>query len=258
MKDFTLDAYKNYILAIKSSYEKIYRFDQLLSCRSFPESFAVIRHDVDRKPVNALKMALLEHSVGIKSTYYFRAKRNTFKPEIIKAIHDFGHEIGYHYESLSDAKGNIHAAIRNFEENLAGFRKIVPIRTIAMHGRPLSKWNNRELWRPADRRKMIIEKFGLLGEVYLDIDYTNIAYICDTGRNWSSGKSNIRDTVETNIMPELRNGNDLLSSLKKRRWKKLVFQIHPERWSDTPTEYIIQYAKDITANIIKKILSSVR
>ena len=31
-----------------------------------------IRHDIDRKPERALKMAEIEHDFGVKSTYYFR------------------------------------------------------------------------------------------------------------------------------------------------------------------------------------------
>ena len=63
----------------------------------------VLRHDIDRKPMNALRMAELEYELGIQSTYYFRFPC-TFKPEIIRKIRDLGHEVGYHYEVLSKAK----------------------------------------------------------------------------------------------------------------------------------------------------------
>jgi hypothetical protein len=64
--------------------------------------FIVLRHDIDRRPGNALRMAKLEHELGIQSTYYFRFPY-TFKPDIIGKIHDLGHEVGYHYEVLSKA-----------------------------------------------------------------------------------------------------------------------------------------------------------
>jgi hypothetical protein len=35
------------------------------------EQFCLVRHDVDRKPLNALKMAEIENKLGVKSTYYF-------------------------------------------------------------------------------------------------------------------------------------------------------------------------------------------
>ena len=58
-------------------------------------------------------MAELEHELGIQSTYYFRFPY-TFKPEIIGKINDWGHEIGYHYDVLSKAKGDYEKAIKVF------------------------------------------------------------------------------------------------------------------------------------------------
>ena len=55
--------------------------------------------------MNALRMAELEHELGIQSTYYFRFPY-TFKPDIIRKIQALGHEVDYHYEVLSKAKGD--------------------------------------------------------------------------------------------------------------------------------------------------------
>ena len=38
----------------------------------------VLRHDVDKKIGNSLKVALLEHEMEIKSTFYFRYSSNEF------------------------------------------------------------------------------------------------------------------------------------------------------------------------------------
>ena len=62
----------------------------------------VLRHDIGRKPKNALRMAELDQKLGIQSTYYFRFPY-TFKPDIIGKIHDLGHEMGYQYEVLIKA-----------------------------------------------------------------------------------------------------------------------------------------------------------
>ncbi len=79
MKDFTLKAYMQYLTAIKMSYQQILRFDEYFELNQKPESFCIIRHDVDRKPMNALKMARLENSMDVKATYCFRTKKNTLK-----------------------------------------------------------------------------------------------------------------------------------------------------------------------------------
>ena len=120
-----------------------------------PEKFILIRHDIDRRPRKALEMAILEREMGIRSSYYFRAKPHVFNPHIIKRISALGHEIGYHYECLSDTNGNIRMALNDFAYHLNRFRKIVPIKTIAMHGRPFKPYDNRDLWKnPVYRNKL--------------------------------------------------------------------------------------------------------
>lgn len=97
MRDFTLNAYRHYLGAIKNSYLNILRFDDYFKLDPKPASFCLIRHDVDRRPHNALRMAKLEHSEGLRATYFFRTKRHTFVSDIISTIASLGHEIGYHY-----------------------------------------------------------------------------------------------------------------------------------------------------------------
>ncbi|MFC1885015.1 hypothetical protein ACFL2O_09605 [Thermodesulfobacteriota bacterium] len=253
--DFTLNAYKNYIKAIKSSCSNIYRFDEYLLADNKPGSFCIIRHDVDRRPKKALDMARLENELGIKASYYFRTKSHVFLPEIIKQVSALGHEIGYHYECLSDMKGDIPQAVKEFEKKLAKMQKIAEIMTIAMHGSPLSRFNNLDLWRDEDQRKILRERFGIAGEVYLDVDYTDIFYITDTGRNWSPSRSNKRDRVNSKSNLNLKNGDDLLQFFKKAKSKKIVFQVHPERWSKSLTEHIFYASGDYAANMIKRIIA---
>lgn len=255
MIDFTMDAYRDYIAAIKSSFSDILSFDYLIQSSSWPNSFCVLRHDVDRKPYNALNMARLENQMGIHATYYFRTKPETFKPKIIRHIHRLGHEIGYHYESLSDARGNNEAALKDFALNLERLRSLVPVRTISMHGRPLSAQNNIDLWRLKENHRLLIEQFNLLGEIYLDIDYTDVVYISDTGRNWNSTQSNIRDHVNSKLLHDFQNGRHLLDFLKcSTNNRQMIFMTHPERWSKHSLEYMLQILMDSTTNFIKRFL----
>jgi hypothetical protein len=117
VKDFTLSVYRNLLQTLKyKDYEFLtveeYFTRQVASSqsRTVPKSLprstshgiverrsrVVMRHDVDRKPENSLKMARLESELGIKATYYFRTIPQTLKPDIIRQIADIGHEIGYH------------------------------------------------------------------------------------------------------------------------------------------------------------------
>ncbi len=254
MKDFTLVAYKQYLEAIKFLYPTILRFDEYFLTDIKPSAFCLIRHDVDRKPKNALRMAKLESDMEIKATYYFRAKSHVFKSEIIKEIALLGHEVGYHYESLSDANGNMKQALHDFENNLNKLREVVSVKTISMHGSPLKPHDNRDLWRNEENHQLLITKYNLLGEVYLDIDYSDVAYITDTGRNWSSTKSNRRDKVNSAIKADFDNGLDLLAYLKNSPHPKMIFQIHPERWTDNQIAYFLQWCQDGIINLAKKFV----
>lgn len=253
MRDFTLEAYKTYLQAIKASYKNILRFDEFLVAESKPDRYCLFRHDVDRNPRRALQMAILENESGIQATYYFRAKRHVFKPDIIQRIEKLGHEIGYHYESLSDARGNMTLALEQFESNLSKFQKITRIQTISMHGQPFSPYDNRDIWRDQENHRLLKEKYDILGEVYLDIDYRDIAYINDTGRNWSSTKSNKRDKVNSRVSSDFINGKALYRYLNTDPHPRLVFQIHPERWADSLTGFLAQWLKDHLINLLKAI-----
>lgn len=254
MRDYTLTAYQKYIEIILKNYNDILRFDEYFRLNKPLKSFVIFRHDVDRHPNRALKMANLENQLGIKSTYYFRMKNHTFIPNIILKISEMGHEIGYHYECLSDADGDLEKALVDFKINLDRLRKIVPVNTISMHGRPFSKYDNRDMWDSIKNKKILKNEFKLLGEVYLDIDYSDIAYINDTGRNWFSNKANIRDKINSNINSDFDNKDHLFVALNEKHFRKIIFQIHPERWNENYLKWMNQYLFDTSVNFVKKLL----
>ena len=88
--DFTLSKYKKLCLALLDSGYTSLTFYSYLTGKQKSKNIklVVLRHDIDRKLGNALRMAVLEHELGIQSTYYFRVP-HAFKPDIIKKIHDF-------------------------------------------------------------------------------------------------------------------------------------------------------------------------
>lgn len=254
MRDFTLESYDRYLQAIISSYDKIITFQDYLTLHPKPSSFCIIRHDVDRKPRSALKMAEFEKTINVRSTYFFRTKSISFKPAIIKSINTLGHEIGYHYECLSDTNGNEKLALLDFEKNLTKLRNLCSVKTIAMHGSPLKPYNNSDMWRSPQNRTILKKKYNILGEAYLDIDYSDIVYINDTGRNWLTSKHNVRDKVNSTIRKEFSNGDELHGYLSSAPHPKIVFQVHPERWTDNTFSWLFQFVKDTIANIIKLLV----
>ena len=254
-RDFTLDKYKELCYTLQTNgYTPLTVRDFLngkTANSSNPEErIVILRHDVDRKIMNAIRMAKLEHELGIRSTYYFRYPY-TFKPDIIREIQDLGHEIGYHYEVLSKAKGDHQKAIALFESELEEFRNIYPVETICMHGSPLSPYDNRDLWKRYD-----FHQYRIKGEAYLSIG--NIDYFSDTGRNWN-GRNNISDFLSGDrFIGQTETTGDLIEVIQCKGSRILYLTTHPERWSHSLRSHVVNYATDFIFNVGKKIIKGFR
>ncbi|WP_052300928.1 hypothetical protein [Methanoplanus limicola] len=196
-------------------------------------------------------MAEIEHDLGIRSSYYFRHPY-TFKPDIISKIHELGHEVGYHYETLSKARGEPKVAIKLFEEELNEFKKIHEIKTICMHGKPLSGYDNRELWKYYD-----FHDYGIEGEAYLSIDEQKIQYFTDTGRNWSN-KNSLRDFMSVPQTYSVETTDDLINLIKSAEESYLYLNIHPERWTKNYFNWISSYLQDNLINAGKTIIAAIQ
>jgi hypothetical protein len=213
----------------------------------------VLRHDVDRKPENALKMAELEHALGVCSTYYFRYP-HTFIPEVIEQVLSLGHEVGYHYEVLAKAKGDYEEAIGLFARELEEFRSLCDVRTICMHGSPLSRYDNRDLWKRYDFRE-----FGIAGEAYLSMAGKDLRYLTDTGRNWG-GKHSVRDAMPGAgaVLPSVATTDDLARWIGSAGEEGLYLTVHPERWAMSEGEWVIGSLTDLAVNMGKAVFVAMR
>ncbi|MFX1282162.1 MAG: hypothetical protein ACFFB5_00845 [Promethearchaeota archaeon] len=107
----------------------------------------LIRHDVDISLIRAKRMLEEEEKLEIPSCYYLRnsAERYSFDEakEFIYYLHSSSlFSVGFHYESITKAKGDLTKATKLFLEEVEEFRSIYPIRMIAAHG---DKYRNRRL-----------------------------------------------------------------------------------------------------------------
>ena len=250
MLDFTMEKYGELCRALLDAGYTPMTVHQYLS--DGPDGRTVVlRHDVDRRPENALRMAELEHALGIHATYYFRHPY-TFIPEIIKQVLSLGHEIGYHYEVLSKADGDHKKAIALFTLELEEFRTFCDVRTICMHGRPLSRYDNRDLWKKHD-----FKDFGIEGEAYLSMADKGLLYLTDTGRNWG-GKHSVRDAMPGARAVPVETTDDLVEWIGSSGEEGLYLTVHPERWAVDGSEWLISYSKDAVVNFGKSILVMVQ
>ncbi len=261
MRDFTLDTYRalleclqrhGYILIGFADYVKREKQNGCSDAR-----FVILRHDVDARPENSLKTAQVEHSLGIRATYYFRAPKGSsnVEGEIIRAIVRLGHEIGYHYEDLSLSNGDVAQAYAHFETYLRYFRQYYAVETICAHGSPRSKYDNRDLWKAYDYRSL-----GIIGEPYLDTDFSDVLYLTDTGRRWDGYKTAVRDKIPqfqdtwTAKGWTWRTTAQLIDAIEKGSTPAhIMLTTHPQRWTNDMSLWYYEWLSQTVKNLVKRI-----
>lgn len=251
MRDFTLKQYELLLDTILRNRFSILPYIEFAS-GTIPDNYVILRHDVDNRPWQSLQKAILEHSKGVRSTYYFRIVEESNNPEVIERIASLGHEIGYHYEDLSLANGEFEKAIELFEKHLAFFRKFYPVRTICMHGSPASVWDNRLIWRDYNYRD-----FGILAEPYFDIDFNRTLYLTDTGRRWNGSAVSVRDKIRTGFQSKFnfRKTRDIIDGFEKGMMPPAIMMTtHPQRWDNNMMPWISELVLQNIKNSIKKYL----
>lgn len=256
--DFTLRIYRKLLTTLQHSGYRFVTFEQY--CESLleerkEEPFVILRHDVDLKAKNSLRTAQIEHELGIKASYYFRVVPQSNQPEIIRAITALGHEIGYHYEDMAIAQGDVERAFAHFKKQLAYFRQFYPVRTICMHGAPTSKWDGRELWKHYDYRQE-----GIVGEPYFDVDFSQVFYLTDTGRCWDGYKVSVRDKIPQYQDQWTAKGwvysttQQLIRAIQKKQLPThIMITTHPQRWTDNFLAWLKELVMQSVKNAIKRI-----
>ncbi len=188
-----------------------------------------------------------------------------------------GHEIGYHYETFDEAVKSsgfqvsgfksteefeieiAKIAIELFEEHLEKLRKYYPVKTICMHGSPLSKYDNKLLWKYYNYKD-----YGIIGEPYFDIDFNEIFYLTDTGRRWDGDRVSIRDKVNRSPItdyqsqdnwPTYHSTSQITEAIESGTFpSKAMITFHPQRWTDKPVPWMKELLLQNVKNVIKKIL----
>ncbi len=144
-----------------------------------------------------------------------------------------------------------------------------------MHGSPLSRYDNRDIWEKYDYREL-----GIIGEASMDIDFTSVAYFTDTGRRWNGAGVSIRDKVELRLrdeetkrlsdletkrqrdivtekrfrtFPSYRSTQDMIRAIEKGTFPEMaMLTIHPQRWNDAFGPWIQELVWQNLKNVAKR------
>lgn len=310
--DFTPVMYRRLLVALKEAGYEFMTFGEF--CLNPQGKKVVMRHDVDRNPRNALRLAEIEAELKVRGSYHFRITGSSNDPGTITSIAGLGHEIAYHYEDISlmarkmktesgtpeagrqaQESGSPEAGTRktvtemlavsaweSFRSNLEYFRKYYPVRVISMHGTPCSGIDNRIIWKYFDYHEC-----DIVCEPYFDIDHSDTLYLTDTGRRWDGERYSVRDRavsavtitgtsgfegwrvrpVRGSLLSITTEGEDLRNHFSIKLTKeiitllaegrmpgKLVINTHPQRWTESPVNWLKELVMQSLKNQVKRIL----
>lgn len=200
------------------------------------KNILLLRHDVDSDLDAALNLALIDHQMGIKSTFYFLPpgdynKTSNYYGRIlfgkiwhkykfskaIKTIQSYGHEIGIHNDFVQLSfitKRTIESLIR---DEIKWFKsKGITIYGTASHGSEFAKkynFINYEIFSSCKRknfeanRKIVIEKFNvpLNALNFNDFDLCYEAYHLPRTHSYSDSSNKIIFTGPNSLKYEVKN-----------------------------------------------------
>jgi len=178
----------------------------------------VLRHDVEWNVSRAMAVAKIEKAHGIRSTMYFRVDTKAFDLPAMRSLQEDGFEIGYHFNTLDRCGGDFNRAIALFEKELRELRAAgLKIDTVCSHGDPRVKKigykvNNEIFLKDPGLRK----RSNLLGEAYLEVDFSSLQNFSDVGIRWNGGDISAKE---------------LVSRIKRQEWPVVYLLTHPDYWS---------------------------
>jgi hypothetical protein len=168
-----LGDYKSFLLEfIKASY-------QFISFNEFSSSKGqlMLRHDIDYDVELAYQGALIEHELGVKSTYFFLIRSNFYNPfskEVFDRINDIkelGHSISIHFDPTIYEDFHLGFKLeRKFFEDLFN----VEIGIISLH-------------RPNDFFQKFNQPIGGVLHTYQQRFFKDVKYFADSTGIWRFG-----------------------------------------------------------------------
>lgn len=234
---YHLAAYEDFVTGKTAGHKKVF----------------ILRHDADRMPENSLRIAQIEHDLKVRGTFYFRVLES-YSPEIIRKIVALGHELGYHYEDLTIAKGDVDLAYEKFKTHLEMFRQFYPVSTICMHGSPMTPWDNRLIWK-----KYKYRDHNIIAEPYFDTDFSKFLYITDTGRGWNHAEVSVRDHVTSPYNRRFSSTEEIIRHFRAGDLPDLIMQnIHPHRWNNNYLLWSRELVFQNLKNVVKYFVSRAR
>lgn len=211
---------------------------------STSKNYVVLKHDVETDVTRTYEIAKIESAFGHKGSYYVQAYllEDSKNIELLKEMQKMGHEISYHYDVMDSCKGNLEAAVKEFEKNRLMFESNgFHIVTVCQHGNPIVErvgyTSNRDFFRSSNVREMYPGISDIMVNFKQQVP-TEYLYFSDAGRVFKL----IYDPINNDVV----NSDDknipyadldaLLNALDTSVGN--IISIHPHRWTSSALLYI--------------------
>lgn len=189
--------YKHYEAIIKKALEMRYKIVNFREVDEFYDSerLLLLRHDIEEKPERALRIAEVEHSLGVHSTFFVRIHSNDYNPFGFKSIGELkkilslGHEIGLHYETLELARVLKVDPLALFIQDKSALENSLDIKieSVSEHG---DKRTHRTIDHPSEDSMELMERLkqGVICRNSYDPRYfKEMKYLSESNGVWREG-----------------------------------------------------------------------
>lgn len=213
------------------------------------QPFVVLKHDVETKVRNALKMATVEQCFGHCGSYYVQAYLLDDEKNIaaLQKMQRMGHEISYHFDVMDSNHGDMEAAIAEFEANLSRFRAAgFEVNTLCQHGNPVIERIGYTSNRDFFRSEAVQSKYPELCDIMVNFPAKankEYRYYSDAGRQFHlifDPINNDRvDSSDKDIAYADLNG--VFQAFRADNANAII-SVHPHRYASTAVVYAIKTA----------------
>lgn len=222
--------------------------------------YLVLKHDVETNVGSAYRIAQIEQKYGHRGSYYVQAYllQDTANVELLQRMQTMGHEISYHHDVMDSCKGDLSAAMEEFEKNRRLFEESgFPVVTVCQHGNPVIERVGYSSNRDFFRSKEVCARYPEIADImvnYPEKYQTEYLYFSDAGRIFKQIYdpiyNDVVDSEEKNIpYADLRALQMALNGEKGN-----IISIHPHRWTASAARYLIKSAIFKTVKFAARIL----
>lgn len=223
----------------------------------------VLKHDVETAVSRAYEIACIEHRHGHRGSYYVQAYllEDPENIALLKRMQDMGHEITYHHDVMDSCRGDLPAAIREFDSNCQLFETNgFPVTTVCQHGNPIvdrvGYHSNRDFFRSPQVQALYPDICDIMVN-YPKTLQKEVRYYSDAGRTFQWIYDPIcNDQVNSddkNIVYE--DLDALLAAVSAENGG--IISIHPHRWTRSAVSYTVKTAVFKTVRFVAKRLARI-